>query len=91
MAMATPHLGGSIIIEKIIVMECFVPMVVLDVVFIPKIHRKKEQNKHPSGGRTKSKHDEQRYCGLKIWNRRKTPQLQMYQIPQQIAAGMGYN
>jgi hypothetical protein len=30
------------------------------------------------------------YRGLKIWNRRETLQLQMYQIPQRIAARMGY-
>lgn len=35
--------------------------------------------------------NEQRYRGLKIWNRRETLQLQMYQIPQQIAARMGYD
>jgi hypothetical protein len=33
----TPQLGGSIIIEKIIVIECFVPKVAMIVVFIPKI------------------------------------------------------
>jgi hypothetical protein len=33
----TPQLGGSIIIEKIIVIECFVPKVAMVVVFIPKI------------------------------------------------------
>jgi hypothetical protein len=35
--------------------------------------------------------NEQRYRGLKIWNRRETLQLQMYQIPQRIAARMGYD
>jgi hypothetical protein len=35
---ATPQLGGSIITEKIIVIECFVPKVVLVMVFISKIH-----------------------------------------------------